>query len=421
MLRRLAIVVVLLFAVAQIAPSVAFGQGLFNFGGRDQAQGDQQQPQPVKKKRKTLMDLLFGGDDQEQQAAPPPPVVVKPKKAALPTPPKPAVEKSPTATRLAVFGDTLANDLAGALGRLYQDDPNIIVINQGVPSSGFARPDFFDWNKTAADQVSKNTFDIAVMIAGVNDRQTIKAPDKTSLKVLTPEWESAYQARVAEFVAAFHAASKPLLFVGLPPMSKPEYSQAIGQISSVQRLSVFSGGAEFVDIYDKFVDDDGNYTPTGPDLNGNIVKMRKDDGIRFTNAGADKLAFYVSQTLKLYYHGSGGVGFEVADVLAGTDAAVMVRPPYQGLGQLRLLEVAGAVIPLNRSPKRATDLVSAAAAPTADAGFDTAQMLEAPKGRVDDFGIGKEPAKADDAATGTPAAAATPAVGSPSVMPVAAN
>jgi hypothetical protein len=165
---------------------------------------------------------------------------------------------------------------------------------------------------------------------------------------------------------------------------------------------VFAGGADFLDIYDKFVDDDGSYSSSGPDLNGKIVKMRKDDGIHFTSAGADKLAFYVSQSIKLYYHGGGGVGFQVADALAGTDAALMVRPPYQGLGQTRLLEVAGAVIPLSQAPKRATDLVTATAVtkPT-DAAFDVTQMLDAPKGRVDAFGVGKEPDKPDAAAAST--------------------
>ena len=113
---------------------------------------------------------------------------------------------------------------------------------------------------------------------------------------------------------------------------------------------MFAGGAEFVDIYDRFLDEDGKYTSYGPDLNGNRVRMRKDDGIHFSAAGADKLAFYLSQSIKLYYLGGGGVGIEVADALAGTDAALMVRPPYQGLGQTRLLEVAGAVIPLSRRP-----------------------------------------------------------------------
>jgi hypothetical protein len=114
----------------------------------------------------------------------------------------------------------------------------------------------------------------------------------------------------------------------------------------------------------------------------------------------------LSQTIKNYYKGAGGVGIDIADALAGTDAALMVRPPYQGLGQTRLLEVAGAVIPLNRTPKRATDLVtSAAVAPTTDDAFDMMLMIEAPIGRADAFGVGKMPA-VEDAEAGVPVASA---------------
>ena len=394
MLRRaILVLLVALFAVGEMSASIAFAQD-----------ATQQQPQ---KKRRTLFDMLFGGGDQ-QDVPPPAAVVTKPKKAALPAPVKPAVEKAATATRLAVFGDSMAVDLAKALDRFYTDDPNIVVINQGVGSSGFVRPDFFDWDKTATDQVAKNSFDIAVMIVGINDRQTIKL-DGNSMKPLTPEWDDIYKARVADFVSAIHGANKPLIWVGLPPTSKADYSAALGQISGIQRLAVFAGGADFLDIYDKFVDDNGNYTPSGPDLNGKQVKMRKDDGIHFTTAGADKLAFYLSQSIKLYYRGGGSVGIEVADALAGTDAAIMVRPPYQGLGQTRLLEVAGAVIPLSQTPKRATDLVTASTVTPTDAAFDVNQMLDAPVGRVDAFGVGRDPDKPDDVSAGPTAATATPA------------
>lgn len=396
MLRRpLIVVLVSLFAVGDMSASLVFAQ-------------DATQQQPAKKKRTTLFDMLFGGGDQQQQPdVAPPAVVTKPKKAALPQPAKPKVDKSPTAVRLAVFGDSLAVDLAAGLDRLYQDDPNIVVINQGVGSSGFSRPDFFDWDKTVAEQVAKNSFDIAVMIAGINDRQSIKL-DGNSYKSLTPEWSDIYRSRAATFVSAIRSANKPIIWIGLPPMSKSDYSDAISQISGIQRLATFSQGGEFLDIFDRFVDDNGVYSSFGPDLNGNRVRIRKDDGIHFSSAGADKLAFYVSQSIKLYYRG-GGVGFEVADALAGTDAAVLLRPPYQGLGQIRLLEVAGAVIPLSAAPKRASDMVTASAASTDDA-FDVSQMIAAPKGRVDDFGVGTDPASTDEVAATPPAAASIAAI-----------
>ncbi len=393
MFRRAVILMLLaLFAVGELAPSLVVGEAAA-------------QEQPVKKKRKTLMDMLFGGGDDPPAEVEAPAVVAKPKKAALPpVPEKPAIEKSATATRLAVFGDSMAVDLAKALDRLYAEDPNIVIVNQGVGSSGFVRPDFFDWEKTAAEQVAANSFDLAVMIIGINDRQTLKLSEEKSFKALTPEWSDVYKARVSSFVSAIRNANKPIIWIGLPPMSKSDYSNAMGQVSSIQRLAVFSVGGEFVDIYDRFLGEDGKYSSFGPDLNGNRVRMRKEDGIHFSAAGADKLAFYLSQSIKLYYRGGGAVGIEVADALAGTDAALMVRPPYQGLGQTRLLEVAGAVIPLSRAPKRAIELVSAApAAPIADA-FDMTLMVEAPIGRADAFGVGKVPVVETDPAAGRPVA-----------------
>lgn len=412
MFRRLIIVLlVALFAVGEVTPTLVFAQDA----------GQQGQAQP---KRKNLFDFLFGGfgNQDQQQPTVKAPVVVKPKKAALPPPPKPAVQKASTAVRLAVFGDTMAADLAAALDRLYTDDPNILIINQGVASSGFARPDYFDWNKTATDQVSKNTFDIAVMFVGTNDRQTIKQ-DGNSYKTLTPDWNDVYKVRVAQFVQTLRAANKPIIWVGLPAMAKADYSAVMSQINTIQQLAVFGGGGEFVDIYDRFVDDSGNYSSTGPDLNGNEVTMRKSDGVRFTSAGADKLAFYVSQSIKLYYRGGAGVGIDVTDALAGTDAAVMVRPPYQGLGQTRLLEVAGAVIPLSATPKRATDLVTAQTAP--GGGFDMNQLIDAPVGRADAFGVGKTPVVPADegkaaAVVAKPAAVTKPAAALVAT-PVAAN
>ena len=336
-----------------------------------------------RKKRRSLMDMLFG-NEPEQVA--PPPVVKKPRPppvAQLP-PPTPKVDKAATATRLAVIGDSMAEDLAEALERFYAEDPNLSVVNLSVGSSGFVRDDYFNWNKVIGEQIAAQSFDIAVVFIGVNDRQPI-AKDKP----LTEPWSLAYRARVDDFLNQLRLASKPVIWVGLPPMKGKSFAADMGQIASLQRLSTFSGGAEFLDTYERFLNEEGTYSSYGPNLNGERVLMRKEDGIHFTGAGADKLAFYLSSSIRLFYRGGGGVSIEVADPLAGTDAGGMLRPPYQGLGQIRLLEVAGAVMPLTQV-NRAADLI--VGTPVADegeeAGFDLRALMNAPVGRVDAFGVG---------------------------------
>lgn len=340
-------------------------------------------------RRRTLFDLLFGEPEPTPAPVQQPSQPRKQAPAASLPPPKPQVAKAPDATRLAVFGDSMAIDLSRALERFYAEDPNLVVINQGVSSSGFVRADFFDWDKAITEQIAADSFDLAVVIIGINDRQEITVNGQAQAS-LTDPWNTAYQARINSFLGKLRAARKPVIWVGLPPMSRSEYSAAIAKISNIQRLAAFSGGAEFLDIYERFLGEDGKYSSYGPDVNGQNALMRKDDGIHFSAAGADKVAFYLSQSISTFYR-AGGMTIAVADPLLGTDAAAMLRPPYQGLGQIRLLEVAGAVIPISRVPARASELITASSAPVPAAGFSLEQLVTAPVGRVDAFGVGVRP------------------------------
>ncbi|MGV3573772.1 MAG: DUF459 domain-containing protein [Devosia sp.] len=375
MKRIFALLLIALFATVDVAPAFAQAETRIEVA--------QQQ------KRRTLFDVLFGAEPQQ---APPPVQQTQPRRAAptaaLP-PPKPQVEKAENATRLAVFGDSMAVDLAKALERFYAEDPNLLVIDQGVGSSGFVRDDYFNWNKTIGEQIAADSFDLAIVIIGVNDRQEIRVNGQ-SYNSLTPQWTSAYQARLNDFLGQLRAARKPVIWVGLPPMSKTEYSAAMSQISALYKMAAFSSGAEYLDIYERFLGEDGKYSSQGPDVNGQNARMRKDDGIHFSTAGADKLAFYISQSIRTFYRG-GGITVAVADPLLGTDAAAMLRPPYQGQGQTRLLEVAGAVVPISRAPQRAADLLVATPQPASDMGFSLEQLMAAPIGRADAFGVGIDP------------------------------
>ena len=400
-LRRLIAALVVLLALAgmvlaDLGPALAqpaSGERMevAQLFGRQQQQQPQQAQPP---RRRTLMDMLFGGREEQQQQQQPQQQQRAPQRASAPPaalpPPRPTVEKAEGATRLAVFGDSMAVDLAKALDRFFAEDPNIVVLDQGVGSSGLVRADYFDWPGAIADAIEKDSFDLAVVTIGINDRQNLTV-DGQAARPLTPEWTKAYQERAQQMLDLFRTARKPVIWVGLPPMEQPSYAQAMSEVSAIQRLAAVASGAEFVDIYERFVSEDNRYTAFGPDLNGNRVRMRKDDGIHLSAAGADKVAFYLEQAIRLYYRGGGGVSIEVADVLAGTEAQAMLRPPFQGLGQIRLLEVAGAVISLTALPRRASELITLASAPEPGAGFDLDMLILAPVGRADAFGVGREP------------------------------
>lgn len=399
-MKALRLIIVGLVLAALLAGDLAMS---FVFA-EDRVHVSQQQEQP--RRRRTLMDLLFGEPEpprQQQQEQPrrrrPANTGTSPSVATLP-PPKPAVEKAANATRVAIMGDSMAVDLGKAMERFYAEDPNLVVVPMGVGSSGFVRDDFFDWNKTISDQIAANSFDLAVMIIGINDRQELKVNGQT-YPSLSEEWTKAYRARLDSALNQLRTANKPVIWIGLPPMEQPTYSSALAQINGLQRLASLSGGAEFLDIFERFADENGRYSSFGPDLSGNSVQMRKGDGIHFSNAGSDKLAYYVNEAIGKFYSG-GGLSVEIADPLLGTDAQMMLRAPFQGLGQVRQLEVAGAVMPLSAAPERAMDMVIAPmnAAP-AGTDFDLSKLMQAPVGRADAFGVGITPEQAQAAREAT--------------------
>ena len=50
--------------------------------------------------------------------------------------------------------------------------------------------------------------------------------------------------------------------------------------------------------WEAFVDDRNRFTLFGPDINGQIVKLRAGDGVHFTPSGSRKLAYFLESPLK---------------------------------------------------------------------------------------------------------------------------
>ena len=345
-------------------------------------------------KKRSLFDILFG---RNKPATPPKSTksTSSTKRKSSPSitsvPSVKMIEKEPDAKTVLVVGDSLAIDLAKALDRFYASETQLAIVSKGVGSSGFVRDDYFDWNAAIDDYLTNQPFDLLVVAIGINDRQEIRAADGRH-QPLTTGWRLEYERRLNLFLSKVSAAQKPVVWMGLPPMRKTSYSKAMSQISSMHRLAAFANGAEYVDIYERFVDDDGNYSSYGPDLNGQNVLMRKSDGIHLSSAGSDKVAFFIDKVVKQFYRG-GEISVAVVDPLAETDVYDMLRPPFQGIAQIRKLELAGAVRELGARSK-SQELVLATKPEVMALPVD--QLFAAPQGRADAFGVGEaleEPAE----------------------------
>jgi hypothetical protein len=222
--------------------------------------------------------------------------------AQQPTPKQPpAVQNAGPQTpivRIAVLGDNLGSQLARGLAAAYEGTPQIEILRQTKDNSGLVRKDYYDWDKTIRELLSSGVkIDIAVMMIGSNDGQSIRDDDGVHAP-RSPEWNTRYTGRIEAIARIFKDKNIPLIWVGMPVMRIERLSANMIAFNQMYREAIRKHGGIFVDVWEAFLDDRSRFTLYGPDVNGEIVKLRVGDGVHFTNAGARKLAHFAEIDLK---------------------------------------------------------------------------------------------------------------------------
>jgi lysophospholipase L1-like esterase len=227
-------------------------------------------------------------------------------------------------------------------------------------------------------------------------------------------WVELYAKKIEELIGVLKSKGVPVLWVGLPAIRGQKGTADLLFLDALYRDGAGKAGITYVDIWDGFVDEGGRFMQRGPDFEGQPRKLRSDDGVFFTKAGARKLAHYVEREVtRLLAARSGPIAVPIEP--ATPDANVVP-------GQPAPRPLAGPVMPLVASsvgtdqllggPGTRPAAVDALAARTLVKG----EALAPPAGRADDYAwprreIGREQAKGD-----TPVAAASPS-GTVAAMP----
>lgn len=361
--------------------------------------------------------------------------------------PAPAPAKTNATTFVGVFGDSLGQMLANGLDDALSDRPEVGVLHLAKGSTGLVSTGFYDWPKTIDDMLSaaaarkadkapaadakstesKSTetksagsksakgkgsgereaaprIDVAVMMVGTNDRQPIVEDGKT-LEFESDEWTAAYRKRVLAIDEAFAKRGIPLIWVGVPITRDSGFANDMAALNDIYREAAAKTGAVFVDTWEAFSDENGDFSAYGPDINGQTVRLRSADGIHFTRAGARKLAHFVEAHVRRALDGK-VPPVELPTAAAPATPSAPTRAPAVAAARPE----AGPIVNLNEPAKAAGGELAVIEPQHArlDANIETTlargEAQPAPKGRADDFRWPKP-----SAASAAPAQSTAPA------------
>ncbi len=366
--------------------------------------------------------------------------------------PSPQARKSDVAptTSVVVMGDAMADWLAYGLEDAFSERPEIGIVRKHRTGSGLIRYDpkrDVDWAQTAREIIAAEKPKFIVMMVGTNDHQPIRErapapapraapaagkpgaapagapgqaaetapaptedvpdaenPDQTPLiaaegghnasptgpfEFHTDQWEAAYIKRIDATIAALKSAGVPVFWVGLPAQRGPKATADSSYLNELYRGRAEKAGIVFVDVWDGFVDEQGRYSPQGPDFEGQIRRLRSADGIYFTKAGARKLAHYVEREID---RSEANRAIPVA-----LPSSLETAPAGAKAGGPSARPLVGPVIPLTVSTtgaaaeelmggaRPATAASPAHADPLATRVLIKGEAIAAPTGRADDF------------------------------------
>ena len=212
-------------------------------------------------------------------------------------------------------------------------------------------------------------------------------------------------------IAAAKSKGVPVLWVGLAPIRGARAKIDLTYLNDIYKASAQKAGIPYVDVWDGFADEDGNFSLRGPDYNGQIRQLRSADGVYFTRAGALKLGHYVEREIQRL------LATRALPVALPAPEPLQQAPAKPGVPAPR--PVAGPVVPLTGVATAPEELAGSGPSRAASPDPITARVLvrgeavPGAAGRADDFAWPRPESDVDAIIPVVAAPTAAPAVQRP--------
>jgi hypothetical protein len=279
--------------------------------------------------------------------------------------------------RILVIGDSLGDGLWQGLYRAFQEDKNLEFINRSKASGGLVRSDSNSWESQAHRHPQERQLPDCR-----HDVRRERRPGDQERQGLAEGGQRAVAAGLWRAGRGHHqeaaAANIAVYWVGLPVMRSPDQSADAEMMNEVFREKAFINSAKYIDTWNGFTDESGRFSAYGPDMSGQVKRLRSDDGVHFTERGSLKLAHFVEKEMRRDLS------------LAKLERNI----PLAGSEEEQAKMMGREVAPTKRAD---ADQPAESAAPAPDQSDTTAQSADAPT-------------SADGAASGDAASDTTPAM-----------
>ncbi|WP_175868511.1 SGNH/GDSL hydrolase family protein [Bartonella gabonensis] len=205
--------------------------------------------------------------------------------------------KNENAKRILVIGDFAATAVADALKKFFADNNDIMIMNNTMPASGLVRTDSYSWQSNISKLIDQNNPDVIIMMIGANDNQSF-TDSYSIINTDQSEWIRIYKQRIIEIAENLHASGKSWIWIGQPSFGNDILTQKMKILNALYKQETEIAGGYFLDIWNGFIDEEGNFSLSGYDIHGKIAKLRTNNGIHFTSEGKEKLISYLEKPLK---------------------------------------------------------------------------------------------------------------------------
>lgn len=200
--------------------------------------------------------------------------------------------------QIVLLGDSLAEPLIDTLPEALSSDGKQVLRKPQQQLSGLITQDNDAELKKIDEALKAGGVHIAIVLVGADERQPLRFANGRRAAVGSQSWRDEYGRRVDTLMKLLRRYKLATYWVGQPVMRRGDWNDDVQVMNEIVREKALLNQVRYVDIFQAFADDSGNFDARGPDITGKERVLREGDGVHFTMAGARKLAHFIEREVR---------------------------------------------------------------------------------------------------------------------------